>query len=482
MFDDTNKEKDQDNLEPFNVEINVKNSKEFITNNIPKILKNNMNKYKKLNDQKQFFSSKTEKFSIKYGYCHIVLNFFFSFTFYFLLLTSILTIKVMTIILTIIIYILGEIIQISIIPNLFKYKSKLDFESEMNRILNGYSMITFHKEKRNQNSFQYPCRYTIDVTGEINIPKKINFVKIGEIQFFVEKKDFDNFDEKYITLYKKNIFIKDYYIKTFYNTSLFYDNKELILYHSSFYNLNSNSEGYSINFVIKFLSIFLLQWIYALISLLKKEEFVIIYPAKLITINDIQESPTKIVVHGNELNHEKYITGPIGLEDLTKLEKEYEEYKKKEKIELKRRKKKREEKQKKIEEKERIEREKEEEEKRKREEEERKREEEERLKRENTKTLSRFSDNNYSIRVYRVYEDVYLDLFVWQKDEDSYHDEMYLGKLNTNIKEERNHLPQNNSYLYTPNGFDIKIQITHYEYRYNISIGEKFNRSFRYYE
>ena len=452
MFDDTNKEKDQDNLEPFNVEINVKNSKEFITNNIPKILKNNMNKYKKLNDEKQFFSSKTEKFSIKYGYCHIVLNFFFSFTFYFLLLTSILTIKVMTIILTIIIYILGEIIQISIIPNLFKYKSKLDFESEMNRILNGYSMITFHKEKRNQNSFQYPCRYTIDVTGEINIPKKINFVKIGEIQFFVEKKDFDNFDEKYITLYKKNIFIKDYYIKTFYNTNLFYDNKELILYHSSFYNLNSNSEGYSINFVIKFLSIFLLQWIY-----------------------DIQETPTKIVVHGNELNHEKYITGPIGLEDLTKLEKEYEEYKKKEKIELERRKKKREEKQKKIEEKERIEREKEEEEKRKR-------EEEERLKRENTKILSRFSDNNYSIKVYRVYEDVYLDLWVWQKEEDIYNDEMYLGKLNTNIKEERNHLPQNNSYLYTPNGFDIKIQITHYEYRYNISIGEKFNRSFRYYE
>ena len=57
MLDDKNKEKDQDNLEPFNVEINAKNSKEFITNNIPKILKNNMNKYKKLNDQKQFFSS-----------------------------------------------------------------------------------------------------------------------------------------------------------------------------------------------------------------------------------------------------------------------------------------------------------------------------------------------------------------------------------------------------------------------------------------
>ncbi len=479
MFDDTNKEKDQ--FETFNVEINVKDSKEFITNDIPKILKNNMDKYKKLNDINKFFSSKIVEFNKKYGFCHIFLNFIFSFTFYCLLLTSILTIRVMTIILTIIIYILGEIIQISIIPNLFKYKSRLDFESEMNKILNGYSMITFYKEKENQNSFQYPCRYTIDVTGEINIPKNINFIKIGKIQFFVEKKDFNNFDKKYKTLYKKNIFIKDY-IETFYNTSLIYGNKEPILYHNSFYYLNSNSEGYSINFVIKFLSIFLLQWIYALISLLKKEKFVIIYPAKLITINDIQESPTKIVVHGNELNHEKYITGPIGLEDLTKLEKEYEEYKNKEKIELERRKKKREEKQKKIEEKqkkieekERIEREKEEEKKRKR-------EEEERLKRENTETLSRFSDNNYSIKVYRVYEDVYLDLSVWQKEEDNYEDEMYLGKLNTNIKEERNHLPQNNSYLYTPNGFDIKIQITHYEYRYNISIGEKFNRSFRYYE
>lgn len=68
---------------------------------------------------------------------------------------------------------------------------------------------------RDNNKTEYPIKYINDITGTINIPNDIKFVKIQEFQLYFDK-DFAEFKEKYEDLHENNYLI----ITSYYNDIL----------------------------------------------------------------------------------------------------------------------------------------------------------------------------------------------------------------------------------------------------------------------
>ena len=56
------------------------------------------------------------------------------------------------------------------------------------------------------NKTEYPIKYINDITGTINIPNDIKFVKIQKFQLYFDK-DFAEFKEKYEDLHGNNYLI-----------------------------------------------------------------------------------------------------------------------------------------------------------------------------------------------------------------------------------------------------------------------------------
>lgn len=379
-------------------------------------------------EKNSFKSSRLEKCYFNYKKSDIVFPLFFFLVFYLLLITVILSKSTIPIILLPIIYILAQIIQGGILPYPI-YHSRANFFNKINRILNADSKITL---KRYSAPFDFKGKYTFDVTGKLNIPNTINLIKIGEVQYFIRKEYYEQNQKYKLT----------YYAEINYEGKSTYDNTII-------YNLNSENNLPPFSAITFILSIFLLQWINALIfHFIPIGDIVIIYPAKLLTedLNNNYIPESNIVIHGETLDIKKYVKNNINENEydlmIKRFEREESERKKKEK-----------------------------------EERERKRELEE-----NTHTLSYFSDNNYEIEVYREYETVFARVnvdYIKNGKLCHFYQNLYLGDYDKNIEKKEEKKQGQTYWIINPKGFDIEIHIIKEPNQVTITIGKKFHRTFR---
>ena len=408
-------------------------NKGFVSNKLPDDIKNNY--YKLINGglqkKKNFISSKISDLQ-EVSILDIIICFFFSLSFYILLAAAILTGDKTAIIYLIIVYLLGTIIQIYIVPIPCLYYSKMEFDENMKRLFNSTVHISLKSKK---DAIEYPIKYISDITGEINIPKDIEYVKIGRIQYYFEE-DFLTFTKQYKSI------IGNYTV----SKKLSYKNepiKKVYLY----YALNSVSNAYSINMINRILCLMLLQWISALYNKLKPKKCVIIYPAKLITTN-LKNSNTNINVHGKGINIESYIYANMQSEKADKLREDYT--KKMNDIAEKKRQKEKE--------KERI-------------------SEQKRKLRENTEILSTWDNINYYIKVQKVYDNVEVKLEIYYNDK-TIKKKIDVGNYEPDAEEREE--DEGNSSIYYPRGKNIKIEVINYERKYTVKIGNKFTASYFY--
>lgn len=408
-------------------------NKGFVSNKLPDDIKNNY--YKLINGglqkKKNFISSKISDLQ-EVSILDIIICFFFSLSFYILLAAAILTGDKTAIIYLIIVYLLGTIIQIYIVPIPCLYFSKMEFDENMKRLFNSTVHISLKSKK---DAIEYPIKYISDITGEINIPKNIEYVKIGRIQYYFEE-DFLTFTKQYKSI------IGNYTV----SKKLSYKNepiKKIYLY----YALNSVSNAYSINMINRILCLMLLQWISALYNKLKPKKCVIIYPAKLITTN-LKNSNTNINVHGKVINIESYIYANMQSEKADKLREDYT--KKMNDIAEKKRQKEKE--------KERI-------------------SEQKRKLRENTEVLSSWDNINYYIKVQKVYDNVEVKLEIYYNDK-TIKKKIDVGNYEPDAEEREE--DEGNSSIYYPRGKNIKIEVINYERKYTVKIGNKFTASYFY--
>jgi hypothetical protein len=313
----------------------------------------------------------------------------------------------------------------------------MEFDENMKRLFN--SIVHINLTSRTKSNIEYPIKYISDITGEINIPKNIEYVKIGRIQYYFEE-DFLTFTKQYKSI------MGNYSI----SKKLFYNNEPINKIYVC-YDLNSTTNAYSINMIHRILCLMLLQWISALFNKLRPKKCVTIYPAKLITLSQ-KSSNTNIYVHGKRISSEPYIYANIQSEKADKLREDYTK-KMNDIAEKKRLKEERERK-----EKERI-------------------SEEKRKLRENTKFLSSWDNANYYIKVQKVYDNVEVKLEIYYRDE-TIRKKIDVGDYEPDAEEREEDL--GNSSVYYPRGKNIKIEVTNYERKYTIKVGNKFTASYFY--
>lgn len=432
MFDDNI-------LEPLDVN---SNNKGFISNKLPEEIKNNY--YKLINGglqkKKNLIPAKVDDLQ-NYPYLAIGVCIIFSVAFYLLLAASILTLEKTSIIYLILVYLIGTMVQVFVIPIPYIYYSRMEFDENMKKLFNSTVNIKLlSKRKRQGSDIDYPIEYISDFTGEINIPKNVEYVRIGRIQLY--------FDEDFLTFTKAyKSMIGNYSL----SKKLFYNNEQLNSIYNT-YSLNSISNIYAITMFNKILCFLLLQWIPALLNKLKPKKCVTIYPVKLIAKNP-KNSNTNICVHGKKINTESYIYSNQQSERAVKL---CEDYTKKmnDRAEKKRQKEEAERK-----EKERI-------------------SEEKRKKRENTKFLSSWDNENYYIKVEKVYDSVKVKLEVYYRDK-VIKKTIDVGSYEPEAEEREE--DSGNSNIYYPQGKNIKIEVINYERKYTVKIGTKFTASYFYY-
>jgi len=94
----------------------------------------------------------------------------------------------------------------------------------------------------------------------------------------------------------------------------------------------------------------------------------------------------------------------------------------------------------------------------------------------NTYVLSLFENNNYYIKVKREDDEVYL--YFRTRDGEHYLDNYYLGKYDPEIKEEI--LYEGRTTIYKPKGAKGRIEVTNYEFKYNLKINDDYSRSYDY--
>jgi len=412
-----------DNLiEPFS---NVENFLECETlkiNKCPKELKD-YPLYNNLGNKVKFPSARIIKLR-NFDIGCIIITIIFFINFYFLLTTVILTYDLLMIVYCSIIYFFGIIIQVSIFPIPGRAEGIIEFREDLNKTLNCYG-ITGPTNKKEKINYKYPANFCTDITGCINIPKSINFVKIGKTIILADK-DYKLFMKKYTTVYNN--------IKCF---TKFYNNYEQIVIKPKTYMVNTE-DNYSISgFFDIILSILLLYWIKALYYRFSTFfDCLVINPVKLISKDIIIKSPTKINIHGKILKSKEYSNIPYltSAEEnyINELEKKYEKImeKKKEKLEkIKERKK-------------------------------------------NTFLLSDFSTNNYKLKIKREYQQVFFILEVYNCD---FYLKDDLGWYDSSVRESIDEV----NGIYIPNGINIKIIIKSDVRKYNIKIGS-FSKTFKY--
>ena len=103
--------------------------------------------------------------------------------------------------------------------------------------------------------------------------------------------------------------------------------------------------------------------------------------------------------------------------------------------------------------------------------------EEKRKLRENTKFLSSWDNANYYIKVQKVYDNVEVKLEIYYRDE-TIRKKIDVGDYEPDAEEREEDL--GNSSVYYPRGKNIKIEVTNYERKYTIKVGNKFSASYFY--
>jgi hypothetical protein len=360
---------------------------------------------------------------------NILFAIYCTFTFYFLLIAVILTGKTLLKIYIGIFYFISFLSHSLILNISIFYKSKKDFEQRMEEILN--ADIKVYKFSKSKKIF-YPREYIIDLTGEINIPKKINFAEICEIDFYIDK-DFNDFITKEKKLNKKS-YDNDYTINLMNNKT-----KKEIKNYAGMYKLNDSSGV--IMKIFNILVFFLLfSWIKAFyIKYSSYSKFVRIYPIKLLTDKRLWGCDSKFTFHGKSISIKGTSSMNVDRKNYDEFEEKYDEFEKR----------------------------KEEEKKIKKE------------KQENTTLLSDFKNNNFEIKVKKIYDNVKLYLFIFHYGEIDSKRIFELGEYNGDIEE--NIEDEGSSTVYTPKGFDIEIVVNYYEDKFNIKIGNIYSDSYYYY-
>ena len=416
-------------ISKFEVQAN-EDTKLFITNKCPIYLSGN--NYIKLeyyfggrkSSGDKFESSQIDKLFNVNPFA-IIFMMFYSITFYDLLITFMIYHDIKLLIYFIIVYILGSLFQVIVIPRPIKFKSKHEFEEDLNKILNSYILFEITNNKKKKKAM-YQAKYTIDITGSINIPEDFGYVTIKEVQLFA-KDDLKKLIKNFEKIYKSS----DVDFK------MFYQKEETVFNSSSIYSLNTKNDLYSINKYTIIFSLLLLQWFNAIYYRLSKTKKCInIYLAKLLT-SEMANTPSKITIHGRRYQIEPYLVNPI--ENNSEFEKDLEEYERD------------------IKEK----------------------EEREAEKKRNTKVLSYFENGrNFTIEVKRVYNTVYLRFDAYTNRGHSWH-KSELGDYDPNIEERI--IRKDKMTIYYPKGYDIRIEVIRGLSSYTITIGDDYTRNFDYY-
>ena len=349
-----------------------------------------------------------------------------------------------------------------------------------------------------------PAKYIVDVTGKIDIPKEYNFVSVSKIQYFIDK-SLNDFINKYYSkkidkddLNKKDIDLLDEdededskfmkkkirkkqkkenykplnYIlikiqNLYYGGSEFFEKPYNILEDFTQLIVIDKKFFYFAKYGSIIFSILQIQWIFTLILDCMKygDTYICIHPAKIFIGENNYLSPdiTEINIHGEVIKQEDDNILEIDHERIEKIKRIYRG-----RVE-------------KLKEKMEIEREKEMEERKELEKYRKKIKMEEKKRKENTETLGLWENNNYKIYVYREYNIVYLNLTVWEDNDVSFYKTIKLGDYNPKIRKEEYEGDTNLTTVFIPKGYNIKIIVTNFEYRYNIKIGNGiFDKSFRY--
>lgn len=406
-------------IEPFS-NIDFGECTKLKKNSLPKELKD-IPLYNDYGDKiysKSFPSAKITKIR-KFSLGYIIVCAFISITIYFLLLTVILSKKLLLAIYCVIIYFFGIIIQVSIFPKPGHYQPRSKFEKELKNILKSYALVGSTKDKK---FYKYSANYCTDITGTIDIPKSVNFIKIDKIVIFTDS-GYKEFLKKFKVAYNsKNCESRIHYFEKM---------------KARFFMVNSENVYYLSGFLDAIISIFCLYWIKALyFSYSTFFDCLAIYPVKLVSSDVIIKSPTKINFQGTIIKTDDYCKLPaFSLEEegnIANLEKKYNSVLEKE-------------------------------EKKKKKEFDRKM---------NTFVLSDFSTNNFKLKIKREYEHVFYILKVYYC---KFFKKGDLGKYQPDVEERIDE----EKGIYIPNGYNIKIFIKYDTYRYNIRI-DNFSKSFRY--
>ena len=415
-------------------------------------------------DDKNFLEAKLDKLPY-FGVKGIIAMIIFSITFYLLLINIIITGDTTSIVLIVFIYLLGSIIQlIYIVPIPMYYYSRSDLESDLPKLLNCdvnvslYSPITSKENLKIKNLIQYPGNYIFDITGKINIPKSVNYIKIdSHIQYYFAPK-FRDFQEKFEKSRRNGIGIVP-------DTEITLEYKGIPLELDRIYNINSSRSGYSITYLDRILCLLLLEWVYILLFKCFKPNIVTIYLAKLILKKNNFKSTTNITIHGKLFKAKDFVHLNIDSTDADELEKEHREHKNKlEEIERKKRQeelKKEREREKKWQKEKKI------------------REQKEREIEANTEELKKLRNNNYLLVVKRVYNDVFAHLTVYNKKK-NFHEQINLGEYNPELEEE--YEDEGDTIVLYPRGTDTKIQIIIQGTKYIVKIGAQFTGTYYLYD
>ena len=346
-------------------------------------------------------------------------------SFYVLLIAYFLYKEIQLLIFSIIIYIIGTIAQMTIIPELFKFKTREQFEKDISKLLNSWICFKMYSGKgKKKITATFQAKYTIDVTGELIIPKGYNYARIKHIQIFAScfKIFIDNFIETYNS-YSREL-------------KLMYNDEEIYL-PNGIYQLNSdNNNVYSINILTTILSILLCPWILSIYYNYSKEGKIIdIYLAKMLYegkkhkgVEIILKSKSKVIIHNKKYKIKPYIINDI--QPNYQFDKDFAIIENK-KFEIER---------------------------------------QNRDRAKNTKILSQWENGrNYFIQVKKVYDYVYLKFTSYEKTKSHIFNKK-LGIYDPNIKEKIERSEKITTYY--PKGYNIRIEVVRHISSYTVSIGD----------
>ena len=223
----------------------------------------------------------------------VIASMIFSITFYFLLFTIIISGNKIFIIFLILVYIIGTfIIQNLLLSDNFKFHSKNDFIKDMSKIINSKAYLTFYRTSKIK-ILDYPGMYIYDITGNLIIPKNINYIKIKSAIFYI-----DSYYKEFLKMFE------EVYGSNYLTLSYLKYNDEIINIKNKVYKINSNANDLA-SILTTILCLLMLQWIQIVyIQISSNFKCLEISPTKFICKESKEIAGTNIIIEGKKLNQE----------------------------------------------------------------------------------------------------------------------------------------------------------------------------------